>query len=246
MKFSVVVPTMWMANLFFLPMLKNLVNREEVGEIIIIDNNYINRPNDQILKHEKIKLLDFGKNIYYNKSMNVGAKEAKFEFLCLLNDDVVFDTVVFNILAHIYTARSNLKEVVGMIYPHPTFFNNFKEHSKLIKDLKLVECVQRIDGFGCCMFMLKEHYVPIPDQLVFHFGDVWYHNTQLKAGRRNYWLYNWVIGTKMRTTTEKVPEIKKIIENDWKIAVEVFSNHGVELEDHSKIKPILDSGLIKL
>jgi hypothetical protein len=94
------------------------------------------------------------------------------------------------------------------------------------------------------MFVLKEHYVPIPDKLVQHFGDVWYHNNQLKSGRKNYWLYNWVLGTQMRTTTEKVVEIKEIIMNDWKIANEVFSQHGVYLEDHSKTTPVFQSGLI--
>jgi glycosyltransferase involved in cell wall biosynthesis len=241
MKFSIVCPTMWMANQFFLPMLNLMVKSEEIGEIIIVDNNSSQRPDDDNLKHEKIKILDYGKNLYFNKSMNVGVENSKFEILCLLNDDVIFDPFVFKVLSESYTQNADLRKNVGMIYPHPEFFNRFEEHQELAPKLKLVECVQRLDGFGCCMFVLKEHYTPVPEELVQHFGDVWYHKTQLKQGRKNYWLYNWVIGTKMRTTTAKVPEIKQIINNDWKIAGDVFAKHEVELEDHSHTRPIFNS-----
>lgn len=245
MRFSVVVPTMWMANEFFLPMLNLLKSCEEIGEVIIIDNNSKERPKDEILNHEKIKILDFGKNLYYNKSMNIGAQESKFEILCLMNDDVIFDPFTFKVLAYSFTNSPELKKTIGMIYPHPDFFNRFTENQELAKNLKLVECVKRLDGFGCCMFILKEHYISIPEELVFHFGDVWLDKTQIKYGRKNYWLYNWVLGTKMRTTTEKVPEIKDIIINDWKIANEVFAKHQVELEDHSNDRPSFASGLLK-
>lgn len=239
MKFSIVVPTMWMANEFFLPMLNLLKSCEDIGEVIIIDNNSKERPKDEILTHEKIKILDFGKNIYYNKSMNVGAEESKFEILALMNDDVIFDPFVFKVLSASFVNNQDLKRNVGMIYPHPHFFNRFNEHPELSKDLKLVECTNRLDGFGCCMFVLKEHYKPIPEELVQHFGDVWYHKNQIKEGRKNYWLYNWVLGTQMRTTTKKVSGIRDIILNDWKIAQTVFANYDVDLEDHSNIQPLI-------
>lgn len=244
MKFSIIVPTMWMANNFFLPMLNLLIKSEEIGEVIIIDNNSKERPDDDSLNHEKVKILDFGKNIYYNKSMNVGAAEAKFDILALMNDDVIFDPFVFKVLSHSFTNNPELKKTVGMIYPHPEFFNRFQENQELFSKLKFVECVKRLDGFGCCMFVLKEHYRPIPEELVQHFGDVWYHKTQIKEGRKNYWLYNWVLGTIMRTTTEKVPEIREIISNDWKIANRVFAEHQVELEDHSYDRPVFNAGFI--
>ena len=245
MKFSIVVPTMWMANTFFLQMLKVLIKSSDVGEIIIIDNNSKNRPDDENLKHEKVRILDYGKNLYYNNSMNIGAKEAKFEILALMNDDIIFDPIALTVLVKTFTEKPLLSKVIGMIYPHPDFFNRHQEHSELINKLRLVECLERKDGFGCCMIVLKENYKPIPKELVQHFGDVWYHKTQLKAGRKNFWLYNWVLVTKMRTTTEKVPEIRKIIDNDWRIANKVFNKHQVELEDHSQTRPVFKQGLLK-
>ena len=244
MKFSVIVPTMWMANNYFLPMLNLMLPCEEIGEIIIIDNASKDRPQFDNLSHKKVKILDFGKNIYYNKSLNVGAEEAKFEILCFLNDDVIFDPFIFKTLSHSFTSNEELKNTVGMIYPHPQFFNRFEENEQLVQQLKLVECVQRLDGFGCCMFVLKEHFIPIPEELVQHFGDVWFDKTQVKAGRKNYWLYNWVLGTRMRTTTEKVPEIRGIIAKDWEIAGEIFAKHQVDLEDHSNHRPIFTAGLV--
>ena len=244
MRFSIIVPTMWMANDYFLPMLNLMLPCEEIGEIIIVDNASKDRPQFDNLSHEKVKILDFGKNIYYNKSLNVGSEEAKFEILCFLNDDVIFDPFIFKTISHSFTNNEELKSTVGMIYPHPQFFNRFEENQKLIQELTLVECSQRLDGFGCCMFVLKEHFIPIPEELVQHFGDVWFDKTQVKAGRKNYWLYNWVLGTRMRTTTEKVPEVRGIIAKDWEIANEVFAKHQVDLEDHSNHRPIFTAGLV--
>lgn len=244
MKFSIVVPTMWMANKFFLPMLEALLKCNVVGEIIIIDNNSKDRPEDDSLKHEKVKILDYGRNLYYNQSMNVGAKESQYELLALINDDIIFDPIALKVMAHMFTQKPELKETIGMIYAHPGFFNRYKEQKELLKDLKLVECTQTLDGFGCCMIMLKEHYNPIPQELVQHFGDVWYHQTNLKAKRKNFWMYNWVIITRMRATTEKVPEVRNIINNDWDIVHKVFEKYDIQLEQ-SKTRPVFKQGLLK-
>lgn len=244
MKFSVIVPTMWMANDYFLQQLPLMINNPDVGEIIIIDNNNNSRPIDSNLNNEKVKILDFNENIFFNKSLNIGVKESKFDLICLLNDDVVFDPVVFSILSNSFEKNTLSKEQIGMIYPHPAFFNRYNESIELIKDLKLVECNQPLDGYGCCMFLHKDNYIPIPDELVQHFGDVWFHKTQLKNGRKNFWLYNWVVITIMRVTTERVPEAQQKILNDWKIAQSVFAANGIELEDHSNDSPVFRSGLI--
>lgn len=235
---------MWMANDYFLSVLPVICECPDVGEIIIIDNNPTNRPNTTRLQHEKIKTLNFGHNIFFNKSLNVGVQCAKYELLCLLNDDVILDPTIFTILSTAFKQNMIDKNKVGMIYPHPAFFNRKDEYAELIKGLKLVECQQPIDGYGCCMFVHKDNYIPIPEELIQHFGDVWYHKTQLKNGRKNYWLYNWVIMTVMRVTTERVPEAQTKILQDWKIAQSVFAKHNIELEDHSNDVPVFKSGLI--
>jgi GT2 family glycosyltransferase len=244
MKFSVIVPTMWMANDYFLQMLKFMVGNDAVGEIIIIDNNSKDRPTDDNLTNEKVKILDFGKNLFFNKSMNVGVENSKFELICLLNDDVIFDPAIFSSLAGAFKSEQFPRESVGMIYPHPAFFNRMEENIELIQKLEMVPCHETIDGYGCCMFVHKNNYKPIPEELVHHFGDVWFHKNQEMNGKTNFWLYNWVVMTVMRVTTEKVPEAHEKIIEDWKIAQEVFAKHGIQIEDHSRDFPVFKAGLL--
>lgn len=247
-KISVIIPTMWMANDYFIEMISYMIVADAVGEIIIIDNNKASRP-DLDLSHEKIRLIEPESNLYYNRSMNLGAQEAKYEILCLQNDDVVFHPAVYGALAGTFAdgilAPDEVKKTIGMIHSHPKYFNVQEDNLTLLSTASLEECLKPLDGYGACMFVLKEHYIPIPEELVQHFGDVWYYKSQIHAGRKNYWLHNWVVHTMMRVTTEKVPEAQEKILHDWKIAHEVFEKHGIELHDHSKDSPVFRSGLLQ-
>lgn len=244
LKFSVVVPTMWLANQYFLPLLSHLVNANAVGEILIVDNNPTLKPTDSILEHEKIKLLNYGTNLYYNKSVNLGVKESKFDLLCLLNDDTFFDPTIFTIISNSFKSKSLLFSDVGALFVHPAFFNKGEENLELIQKVQLAECNKLLDGFGCVMFMHKDNYIPIPEELVHHFGDVWVHETQLKNNKKNYFLINFVVHTVMRVSTAKVPEVRGVILNDWKIANKIFAEHGIHIEDTSNTFPVFDAGLL--
>jgi glycosyltransferase involved in cell wall biosynthesis len=236
---------MWKANRYFFTMLPLIISCDSVEEIIIINNNSAETPDNDLLKNEKVIIHDSGRNLYFNRSMNLGAEIASSEILCLLNDDVIFDPAIFRVIASAYSQGLAEQEKVGMIYPHPSFFNRANENAELIQKLTLVECKKRLDGFGCCMFVSKNNYVPIPDELVQHFGDVWLDKNQIKNGRKNYWLYNWVIVTEMRVTTSVVPEIRGIIENDWKIAKSVFDKYEVEIEDDTETSPVFEAGIVR-
>jgi hypothetical protein len=242
MKISVIVPTMWMAQQFFEKMAPYILQSPYVGELIIIDNNIKNRPKWDELNHEKIKLYDFGENLFYNKSVNIGAKEAKEGILCLLNDDVIFDPEIFKVIS--YNLSNAAAKDIGMVYPNPRYFNRGEDNPELIKKLKFEVCRELIDGYGCAMFVKKENYIDIPEEFVHHFGDVWLHNIQIKNKRVNCWLDNWVVVTPMRVTTEKVPEVRPAILNDWKIANEIFLKHGIPIEDTSRDVPVFESGIL--
>lgn len=239
MKVSVIVPTMWRANEFFSKMLTMMTESPFVGEIIIIDNDKDRRPDDIDFSSGKIKILEFGSNIFFNKSMNVGVENATCELLCLSNDDIIFDPAIFGALCNNFD-----KETMGMVFPHPAYLNRGKENLELIKNLTLVEAEKPLDGFGCCMFIHRENYVPVPSELVQHFGDVFYYEIMKKNNKKNYFLHNWVIVTPMRVTTAVVKEAQEKILNDWKIAKEVFAKHGIEIDDPSNDRPVFEAGIL--
>jgi hypothetical protein len=219
---SVIVPTMWKANEFFLKMLPILEYSRAIGEVIIIDNNPAECPKEELAKYNKILYKAMPTNQYFNMSMNIGAALAQNEVLCLLNDDVIFDPEIFSFIA------KNMDDKVGMISPHPQYFNRGQENAELIKELKLLPLEKTLDGFGCAMFCLRKNYATIPYKLKHHFGDEFLHKTQEKNGRTNMTLHNWVVMTPMRVTTKAVPSVQQVIEQDWAIATEVFAQYGLE------------------
>lgn len=225
---SVIVPTMWKANQFFLKMLPLLEWSYAVGEIIIIDNNTAETPHEELKKYNKISRLPSAKNLYYNSSINLGAKMASNPVLCFLNDDVLFDPRVFEYVS------MNINNECGMISPHPLYFNRGNENGELIQKLELKPMEKHpdghdktADGFGCCMFVMKNNFEPVPSELVQHFGDEFIIRTQENNNRINYTLHNWTVLTPMRVTTSMVPEIRSIINNDWQIAERIFREHGM-------------------
>ena len=220
---SVIVPTMWKANKFFFTMLPHVLDSEFVGEVIIIDNNSKERPDHEILKHEKVIFSDPGRNLFFNPSLNLGVQIAENDLLCFMNDDIVFEARVFQFICENYN-----KELMGMIYPHPRFFNRIDDPSKRPTQFELVESIKTMDGFGCCMFIHKDNYYEIPSELIHHFGDQFLHKMQLKAGRKNYYLYNWYAMTPMRVTTNQVPEVLDVIANDWSLYQEVYRKYGID------------------
>jgi GT2 family glycosyltransferase len=236
-KISVIVPTMWRANDFFSRMISFVIDSPFVCELIIIDNDSKLRPNDFDFSSEKIRILDFGENLFFNKSMNVGVENSTGDIVCLLNDDVIFDPLIFQAISQNFD-----KETMGMIFPHPTYFNRGKENLDLIQKLTFVECQQPLDGFGCCMFIHKDNYDPVPEEFVHHFGDVFYYEMMKKKNKKNYFLHNWVILTPMRVTTEVIVEAQQKILKDWEIASEVLARYGIQW--NSNDRPVFAAGII--
>ena len=70
MKYTVIIPTMWRCPQITVPFLAELSACDNVGEIIIIDNDSSKQPS--ILPTNKVTLYNFGKNIYVNPAWNFG------------------------------------------------------------------------------------------------------------------------------------------------------------------------------
>jgi hypothetical protein len=155
-KFSVIIPTMWYSDKIF-KLLDNLESSPLVGEILLIDNNKGNRP-AQINNTDKISILEQSENIYVNPAWNLGVELSKFDNLCITNDDLVWDVDVLPfILDNIH---------IGVIGQESS---NWDANVKL--NPKIHPMPNRVWGWGCCFFIHKSNWKPIPHQLKIACGD---------------------------------------------------------------------------
>jgi glycosyltransferase involved in cell wall biosynthesis len=185
-KFSVIVPTMWRCKELFESMLERLVEHELVGEILIYNNHEFDRPKWKVFQNVKIKNCKPGiesKNYFVNPCWNDGVKKARYDKICLMNDDVLFDTALFDRID-----VSPTKGVYGLItgeekFGHPQYTDgsiSFKKWNE--GDI--------IHGFGQLMLLHKSNWTPIIDGLDIYYGDDFIFQTQLIKGLNNYMIYN--------------------------------------------------------
>lgn len=200
MKFSVVIPTMWMSNRLS-KLLLDLNNSDYVGEIILIDNDANNSkklPLEFLDSQDKIKIFDFGKNIYVNPAWNIGVDVAREEHICICNDDVNFDVDI------LFKEIESNKDLVGIIGVN---YNSYNENGD-----GLVRTGHHIgSGWGCIMFIKKEYYIPIPDDLKIWYGDLWLAN---KLKPYNIFSKSRIFSEISTTSESGVGDIDEIIKQD--------------------------------
>jgi hypothetical protein len=217
--FSVIIPTMWKSTRL-LGMLHRLYGSDHVDEIIIIDND---RDSRFSFENKKIRLLEQDENIFVNPAWNLGVKESKNENICILNDDVTFNVdEVFN-----------MANLVLMDYPtsclgvHPISYKGYDDIPKVAEGSAIGQ------GWGCCIFLKKENWVDIPEQIKIWFGDNW-----IVKNHDNSFSVAFKISTEM-STTSNLEEMNSFIKQDvegWsKIEPYPFSigyiNHDADVFD---------------
>lgn len=170
---DLVIPTMWRSSTF-IEALREYCSCSAVQKIILIDNNYRERPLDPVLSDPKIDLVCYKKNIYVNPAWNEGYRRSTADFLCLLNDDIAVEPEVFE-----FIASSDLSEIdlIGS-YLKGTI-DNFNIDTTAVQETKLFKLnlnkKQPIGGqsyaFGVCMFVKRTSYSLIPSLYKVWFGD---------------------------------------------------------------------------
>ena len=183
-KFSLVIPTMW-RYAPFVDFLKHLVELDLVGEIIIIDNDITKTPKDQILHHPKINWRPFPVNTYVNPAWNYGAKLARFETLCIVNDDIIYDLKIFQVIADFMS-----KGKIAVI-------NLNRDTSSITGEIKLEPYYENMPmlHFGSMMFMSTSDWLDIDNQLLIACGDNWIWETMMCRYHQNYVIQNLVAFT---------------------------------------------------
>lgn len=173
---------MWVPQTFEIQ-LNELVSKDIIHEIIIINNKKDKTPNWNILASKKIRLIDQENNIYVNPAWNLGVQLAESEFICLLNDDILFNTIIFDAITPIVSSHES--GLYGL--------NMFSESDKL----KLTTATERCWGFGCLMIMKRENYNPIPDNLKILYGDDYLFHMNLP----NCWFIDGLGNNRVTATT---------------------------------------------
>lgn len=164
MKFSVLIPTMWKSERT-LPMLKALDASDYIEEIIIVDNDTSKCPD--LSDISKLIYLPQKKNIYVNPAWNLGVETSSCNYVCILNDDISFDVdPAFKSALKRLSAGYTLLGLDQLSYT----------------DLDLSNKVNPFYGFGCCMFLDRSEWTPIPDELKIWYGDTWMVNKFTSVG----------------------------------------------------------------
>lgn len=194
--FSVIIPTMWRFPTFE-SFIHTLIHCDLVGEIIVISNDNIKKPiNFEATNSTKLIVIDLDSNIGVNPAWNTGIEIAKYDNICLMNDDIIFDIGVFEkVLPYLKKASTG---VVG-ISPGVKEFNQppFIDGNIQIKAWNN----EHTYGFGCLMFINKKNYIPIPEGLKIYFGDDFLFNISLVRHLTNYLIINMLHYTPFAKTT---------------------------------------------
>lgn len=196
---TIVIPTMW-RYAPFLNFLKYVIKLDVIDKAIIINNNDELTPNDEILSHTKISLVNFGKNIYVNPAWNYGVNSSKTNIVCIANDDIIFDIRLF------YKINEFIKNDTGVIglsrgsvefnqTPITTGEIEFEEFNG-----------QSCYGFGELMFVQKQNWRNIPEGLDIGFGDNFIFDYNYFSGRKNYFISNMFHHHAVSQTTNSLPE----------------------------------------
>lgn len=185
-QFTVTVPTMWRCPDIFKAALTGYVLNDDVGEIIIINNDVPNTPEWDVLDHDKIRMMNSVGNFYVNPSWNLGVAEAENEFVAIVNDDIVFDPIAFPKIRNQLMDPQN--GIIGMIAGEADFGQPVNTDCTV--DFKTWTPGDNLHGFGQAMFVRKDNWVPIKDEIKIYFGDDYAIHAQLMKGKKVRMMYN--------------------------------------------------------
>lgn len=206
MKFSVIMPTMWRSHRT-VSLIDDLCLSDHVDELIIIDNDPSARQKFQMRR--KITLYNQEENIYVNPAWNLGVKEADNNLLCIINDDINLDFDYGLCLVEEFLSEKGT--VIGI---HPGSYKMDPNDTTIgVMPGHYIGA-----GWGCCIFMRKDDWVDIPEDLKTWYGDNWIVNNS-----KNAYSMLKAVSTEMSTTNNSISNIDEIQENDAKIWKELTS-----------------------
>lgn len=180
---SIVTPTMWKYPPY-LNFLKYVLRLDVIKEVIIINNDSSKTPADPILKHPKVRILSFGRNMFINPAWNIGVHASESDIVCILNDDIHFDLRLFFKVDEFYkTDMGALGLCSGNVNVGQTPITDGMIEFEPFTG-------QNCEGFGELMFVRKKNWCDIPEGLLLGFGDNFIFDYNHLIGYQNYFITN--------------------------------------------------------
>lgn len=184
-QFSVVIPTLQRSDDLH-AIVDQCAAHPHVAEVLVINNATAPLTFDS----PKVQVLDQGRNVYVNPAWNLGARQARAEFLAIINDDVLFED---GALTHARRALRSRR--FGVIGPAEDSFNR-PAHGR--RRVKIAPFFSFRGSFGTFMCLRRADYTPIPEEMRIWGGDDWLFLTQ---SRPNGVLSGYRFDTEMGTSS---------------------------------------------
>ena len=164
-RFSVVIPTLQRSEDLW-AIVNQCAANPRVLEVLVVNN----ASTPLVWESPKVRVLQQQRNIYVNPAWNLGAREARGEFLAVVNDDVRFDDVAFDLAAR------GLRWF-GVVGPDRFCFSLAQQEEPR---LRLARRSATLFGFGTFMCMRRGNYRPVPEEMRIWGGDDWLIQSQRK------------------------------------------------------------------
>lgn len=205
---SVVMPTMWRSNKTP-KLLESLNSDPNISEIVLIDND-VKSKNIDLTSFNKIKYLPQSENIYVNPAWNLGVSLCKSEIVCIVNDDIYFDSN--KVTSYVLENSKDLGSFgLNMHAKGNSVLQINKE--RIVGETGIYNAIVGC-GYGMLMFIKKANWTPIPEGLKIWYGDNWI----IKFNKPSYLLSIHGCGLEVdRHTTAGSNDLKKITREDSKI-----------------------------
>jgi len=203
--FSVVIPTMWRIQ-EFLSDLSELNSCENIGEIILINNNIEMTPTSfSVQNYSKLIEIRPPKNIYINPAWNLGVRCAKYNKIAIKNDDTFFD--YSRTLDAVEQELNREDSLIGTYLNHNNQHHIWTINQNSDKNISFNEIPKRDMGFGCCMFLNKKSYIPINEKIFIWYGDDFIAESYTRRGLKLKTIQGININGYISATIDHVPEL---------------------------------------
>jgi hypothetical protein len=245
---DIIIPTMWMAP-GIESCIESYVSHPNVKKVIVVDNKRNKRPNATILRHNKVELISYGRNIYVNPAWNEGHRRTTSNIIAFVNDDILVSHDVLDMVINFDLKDGDLIGVNLRGYQ-----NNYKIDDHINTKEEIVKLnynkTKPIGGqawaFGICMFMTRASYNKIPSLY-----QVWYGDDYLAQRAKNVYAINsnkikGKISETLRHFNDPNSEISKRIELDSKNFIrfghfEDGKNWDIPYQMISKQQPVMST-----
>ena len=192
MKFTVIIPTMWKANGYLTSMLDKYEQNPLIDEVLLINNAKHPIVGTISALYTKVKILGNGINTFVNPAWNFAVKEAKNENIIIANDDI--EIASFDLVMGLLDKHLQEGQIIGF---SQTSFDEIRKNGVLpTQGIVKATHYTLTFGFGVFMAVKKQSYLPIPEQMLIWYGDMY-----LYAQLEPYLIEGFAVDTPMSCTT---------------------------------------------